>query len=85
MRRSISRLAPLSPTLRQILQNASSGPTAATQTSIQGWIKSIRAHKSVAFLEITDGTTSETLQAVVKTKGKGKDIDGSGLSASVDG
>jgi asparaginyl-tRNA synthetase len=81
MRRSLTRLAALPPTLRQILQKATSGQSAASPTTIQGWIKSIRAHKSVSFLEITDGTTSETLQAVVKTK----KVEGTELPGSVDG
>jgi asparaginyl-tRNA synthetase len=83
MRSSLVRLADTSSTLRKILHTATSDGPAATSTTVQGWVKSVRAHKSVAFLEITDGTTSETLQAVIKTKGKG--VDNTNLAGTVEG
>lgn len=33
---------------------------------IQGWVKSVRGHKNVSFAAISDGSTSEVLQAVFK-------------------
>lgn len=83
MRSSLVHFKNLSPTLRQILHRAASNGPPETATTIQGWIKSIRAHKSVAFLEISDGTTSETLQAVIKGKSKG--LKGANLAETVEG
>jgi asparaginyl-tRNA synthetase len=53
--------AGLPPTTRAILASAPKG-----NTTVHGWLKSIRVHKNVSFLEISDGTTSESVQAVVK-------------------
>ena len=33
---------------------------------IKGWVKSVRGHKNVSFAAISDGSTSEVLQAVFK-------------------
>lgn len=33
---------------------------------LSGWLRSIRAHKQVTFLSLSDGTTSEPVQAVLK-------------------
>lgn len=33
---------------------------------LSGWLRSIRAHKQVTFLSMSDGTTSESVQAVLK-------------------
>lgn len=83
MRSSLPRLKELAPSLRQIFHQATTNGPSETSTIIQGWIKSIRAHKRVAFIEITDGTTSETLQAVIKNKGKS--VGDSDLSGTVEG
>ena len=83
MRPSFPRLTELAPSLRQILHRAAIDGPSQNSTTIQGWIKSIRAHKRVAFIEITDGTTSETLQAVIKSKGKG--VEDADLTGSVAG
>ncbi|KAJ9123706.1 hypothetical protein QFC24_003480 [Naganishia onofrii] len=83
MRVSVPRSANLPPTLRQLLSNPPTTQPAATSTTVQGWIKSIRAHKNVAFIEVSDGTTSDTLQAVLK--GKGKDSGSPSLASSVEG
>ncbi|KAJ9097553.1 hypothetical protein QFC19_006727 [Naganishia cerealis] len=85
MRITAPRLDSLPPTLRHLLSRPSSDGirTTATVTTVQGWIKSIRAHKNVAFIEVSDGTTSETLQAVLK--GKGKSSGDLGLASSVEG
>jgi asparaginyl-tRNA synthetase len=52
---------------------ASALPTAGSsdahlddKITVKGWIKSIRSHKNVSFAAISDGSTSETLQAVLK-------------------
>ncbi|KAL7420802.1 hypothetical protein Q5752_004755 [Cryptotrichosporon argae] len=57
------RLSTLPPTLRDLLRQPHG------QTTVHGWIKSVRAHKNVAFAEIDDGSGS-SVQAVFKD-GKG--------------
>ncbi|KAK4684204.1 hypothetical protein P7C73_g5992, partial [Tremellales sp. Uapishka_1] len=56
--------------LRAILSapglSATSSTTPAARTTVNGWIKSVRAHKNVSFAQIDDGTTGESLQAVLK-------------------
>ncbi|KAJ9107327.1 hypothetical protein QFC21_000777 [Naganishia friedmannii] len=85
MRVTLPRSANLPPTLRQLLSNppTDASHTTASSTTVQGWIKSIRAHKNVAFIEVSDGTTSDTLQAVLK--GKGKDSGSPSAAISVEG
>lgn len=63
MKSSIVRSARqgIPPTTRAILERG-----APEATTVHGWLKSIRAHKNVSFLEISDGTSSTSLQAVVK-------------------
>lgn len=83
MRSSLPRLKELAPSLRQIFHQATTNGPSESLTIIQGWIKSIRAHKRVAFVEITDGTTSETLQAVIKSKVKG--VENEYLTGTMEG
>lgn len=47
-------------------------PTEGT-TTVSGWIRSLRAHKKVAFAELDDGSGS-TLQAVLKGKARSDDL-----------
>lgn len=50
----------------------SEGATASCRppiTEVNGWIRSVRAHKNVAFAEIDDGTGG-SVQTVLKGKGK---------------
>lgn len=50
------------------------GATAACRppvTEVHGWLRSVRAHKNVAFAEVDDGTGA-TVQAVLKGKGRGE-------------
>ena len=62
IRRSLSTLAPsLSPTIRQLISPGT--PSTATPIQVNGWVKSVRRQKRVAFAVITDGS-SEGLQAV---------------------
>ncbi|WVW84751.1 asparagine-tRNA ligase [Kwoniella bestiolae CBS 10118] len=83
MRRTPVRLSNLPPTLRSVLSAAQvqtpaqaqpstskSSSEDAKQTTVNGWIKSIRSHKNVSFAEINDGSTGKSLQAVLKGKGK---------------
>jgi asparaginyl-tRNA synthetase len=63
--------AGLPPTIRARLSPPSSetqsqAKTETEQVNINGWLKSVRGHKNVVFAEITDGSTSEGLQAVFK-------------------
>ena len=55
-------------TLRQVLEAAGpklvSGQAKQVPVSVQGWLKSIRKQKRVAFAALSDGTTSQHLQVV---------------------
>ena len=53
--------ASLPPTIRQLL---ASPPTSQAPVQINGWIKSIRKQKKVAFAVISDGSSDSGLQAV---------------------
>ncbi|WVF68954.1 hypothetical protein IAT40_003728 [Kwoniella sp. CBS 6097] len=84
MRRTAVRLSTLPPNLRTILASRSqsipsssaSAPTSDNQQDanneviVNGWIRSIRSHKNVAFAEVHDGSSSRGVQAVLKGKGK---------------
>ncbi|KLO13726.1 asparaginyl-tRNA synthetase [Schizopora paradoxa] len=50
------------PTIRQLL----SSPGASARIEVNGWIKSVRRQKNVAFAVINDGSCSQGLQAVFK-------------------
>lgn len=54
--------ATLPPTIRQLL--ASPPPPSAASIQINGWVKSIRKQKKVAFAVISDGSSDSGLQAV---------------------
>ncbi|KAG7580122.1 hypothetical protein FFLO_00093 [Filobasidium floriforme] len=64
-------------TIRAVLDEPSS-----SITTVQGWLRSIRAHKNVSFLEISDGSSSRNLQAVVKGSPM-KDLEGLALGSSL--
>lgn len=72
MRATISRSTRLGipRTIRAVLDEPSS-----STTTVHGWLRSIRAHKNVSFLEISDGSSSRNLQAVVKGSPM-KDLEG---------
>ncbi|ORX33449.1 putative asparagine-tRNA ligase [Kockovaella imperatae] len=59
-------------TIRTVLKSASgltaSDPASdpASMSTLKGWIKSIRGHKNVSFISISDGSTYEPLQAVYR-------------------
>ena len=58
---SCEMAARLGPTLRTLLAS----PTAVDSTvKVEGWLRSVRAHKNVVFGEVDDGTSR--LQAVFK-------------------
>jgi hypothetical protein len=59
------RLSALPPTLRALLAD----PPLSTSLTVNGWLKSVRAHKNVAFAELSDGSGGG-LQAVWKGKGR---------------
>ncbi|KAI0647011.1 asparaginyl-tRNA synthetase [Trametes meyenii] len=62
-RRFLSSAAPsLSPTIRQLL--VSPPKTPATTIQVNGWVKSVRRQKKVAFAVISDGSSEPGLQAV---------------------
>jgi asparaginyl-tRNA synthetase len=46
---------------------------------VHGWVKTIRHHKNVSFVEISDGTSAESLQAVIKKNKR------DGMHPAVDG
>lgn len=71
----------LPPTIRAHLDSASVSPKAQVTQGIsisssssssrapeqvQGWLRSVRAHKNVVFAEVSDGSNAEGLQAVFK-------------------
>ena len=59
----------LPPTIRQILArpNSANSPT----ITVSGWIKSVRRQKNVAFAVLTDGSSTQGLQAVFVGGGEG--------------
>ncbi|KAI0362047.1 asparaginyl-tRNA synthetase [Trametes cingulata] len=59
---STARVASLPPTIRQLLASPPPPPEAAIQ--VNGWVKSIRRQKKVAFAVISDGSSEPGLQAV---------------------
>ncbi|EJF65820.1 asparaginyl-tRNA synthetase [Dichomitus squalens LYAD-421 SS1] len=61
-RRFLSTSASLPPTIRQLL--AAPPSTYAPAIHVNGWVKSIRRQKKVAFAVITDGSSEPGLQAV---------------------
>lgn len=67
MRASRRILKALPQTIRSVL---SDGPSESAQT-VHGWVRSVRAHKNVAFAEVDDGTGR--IQAVLKGKGKAEE------------
>lgn len=66
-RRLYSTGGPLPPTIKSLFQ-ISSSPSLRPNTisSIQGWIKSVRLLKKIAFIDLQDGTTNEPLKIIVK-------------------
>ncbi|KAI9361634.1 hypothetical protein DFJ73DRAFT_29240 [Zopfochytrium polystomum] len=72
----------LPPTIRQVLLGASKTAAATTATKgrappvpavVHGWVRTVRVQKSVAFVEVADGSTSTGLQAVMPP-GLAKDL-----------
>lgn len=65
MLRRLLHTTALRPTIRQLLASSRTGTWNPNQTvQVDGWVKSIRRQKKVAFAVIQDGTSSDTLQAV---------------------
>jgi asparaginyl-tRNA synthetase len=65
----------LPPTIRQLLRSSLSSNSSKSTTTISGWIKSIRKQKNVSFAVITDGSSTNGLQAVlVKGDRDGEDM-----------
>lgn len=64
--RALARANALTPTVRAALASASAtadaGPSEAT---VNGWVRSVRAHKNVSFAEVDDGS-GDSVQAVLK-------------------
>lgn len=59
----------LPPTIRQLLHRTSSlDPSTIT---VSGWIKSVRRQKNVTFAVLTDGSSTQGLQAVFVGGGEG--------------
>jgi asparaginyl-tRNA synthetase len=52
----------LPPTIRQLL--ATTNSQYSPIITVSGWIKSVRRQKNVAFAVLTDGSSSQGLQAV---------------------
>ncbi|ODN81801.1 asparagine-tRNA ligase [Cryptococcus amylolentus CBS 6039] len=94
MRPSPRNLSTLPPTIRSLLAARRAAPSTSSssespsqesqQIEVNGWIKSVRGHRNVSFVELNDGSTSESLQAVLKGKGKAEGL-GVGTSLSLKG
>jgi asparaginyl-tRNA synthetase len=62
-RRSLATLtSSFTPTVRQLLSSAT--PSSASPIQVNGWVKSVRKQKRIAFAVISDGSSSQGLQAV---------------------
>ena len=61
MRYTLPSLGTLPPTIRALLALP---PSPQSEVTIRGWIKSVRQHKNVSFAAISDGSESDSLQAV---------------------
>ncbi|KAI0082823.1 asparaginyl-tRNA synthetase [Panus rudis PR-1116 ss-1] len=60
--RRFASTSTLPPTIRQLLQtDVSNQPT---RVEVNGWVKSVRKQKKIAFAAITDGSSQQPLQAV---------------------
>jgi aspartyl/asparaginyl-tRNA synthetase len=53
-------------TISQTLKLPISSSASLPNTTIHGWVSSIRAKKKIAFVEVRDGTSSRPVQVVVK-------------------
>lgn len=60
--RSVRLNSTLPPCLKTLFENP---PQTDSQVKVNGWIKSVRAQKKVAFLDISDGTTHSPLLCVI--------------------
>ena len=57
--------AALKPTIRQLLASSRTDTVFENKSvQVNGWVKSIRHQKRVAFAVLQDGTSADTLQAV---------------------
>ncbi|KAL7753669.1 asparaginyl-tRNA synthetase [Sorochytrium milnesiophthora] len=70
----------LTPTLRQVLSSASPGSRVA---AVNGWVRSLRVQKNVAFVDLADGTLHSGLQVVLSPE-KASRLS-TGTAISVDG
>lgn len=61
MRSTAKRLARLPSTIKELLAR----PTSQEVVTVNGWIRSLRAQKRVAFVQINDGSCFSSLQAVM--------------------
>jgi len=71
--------------VKQILEAADGGKSLIGQKVVVcGWVRTVRAQKSIAFLKINDGSTVQELQVVVMADAKGfEDMKAQGTGASV--
>ncbi|WOO76735.1 putative asparagine--tRNA ligase, mitochondrial [Vanrija pseudolonga] len=77
--RALARANALTPTVRAALASAAATADAGpSQATVNGWVRSVRAHKNVAFAEVDDGS-GDSVQAVLK----GRTAEGITLGSSV--
>ena len=57
--------------------------SAGTVVALEGWVRSVRKHKRVAFLELNDGSSAENMQVVAG--GGALDHVSTGASVRVEG
>ena len=55
------------PTIRQLLATKTLTPE-GSQIEVNGWVKSVRKLRKVAFVMVNDGTSSRPLQATIKNE-----------------
>lgn len=63
--------------------DALKGNAASSRVEVHGWVRSLRRQKRVSFLELNDGSSSQTIQVVTSSELLPKDISvGSSVRAA---
>lgn len=70
--------APLAPLLREAVEGAAAGDSVL----VQGWVRSVRRHKRVSFMHMSDGSTAAPVQVVADAMPEGVTV---GCSVRVHG
>lgn len=70
--------APLAPLLREMVEGSDAGDS----VRVQGWVRSVRRHKKVSFMHVSDGSTAAPVQVVADAVPEGVTV---GCSVRVHG